>query len=220
MSGPLLRGSRLNFKSGTFAGYDWVISGQTSIDSTTTIGVPMLKACGHKLAGAAATTGVYLNNSDSTFTSAGLAFGCDKGKAEYFPVLYLNGAGHEYPKLKAKPGDTVVLTVDENASATTVSVADKTHKSVHKSLSGGGGTGLTAPWLGISAGENANGKPYPPPDFGKVSFSASFLDGEAWAARAEGALQGYNRYKGKTLEIKTGPFASNDEGFSTVFKHP
>ena len=93
-------------------------------------------------------------------------------------------------------------------------MVDKTHPSVTRKLTGRGRAPSRIPVIGDSVIEPN----VPVPDFGKVSFSESKING-----RALGLAPGLTRENlvnsSDVLQIKTGPLASNNESFTTTFKH-
>jgi hypothetical protein len=128
----------------------------------------------------------------------------------------INGANHNYAKLKAGAGDKVVLHVSQGASGTVVSVVDKSRTGVKKTLNGAGSQGGSAPWVGDSDWKNPGVLAVP--KFGKMDFSGSTLDGQPFGS-AGSALVRWNRVNGTTTQITMSAFASNHESFTTVFKH-
>jgi hypothetical protein len=200
-------------KSSTFAGYSVEGGGEATFTVTASIVVPKLKCHSSAEQAIAPSVGVYTMSGH--FSAASLFVGCYHGKPFYFPSLVINGANHNYAKLKAGGGDTVVLHVSQSASGTVVSVVDKSRKGVKKTLHGAGSKSGSAPWAGDSGWNNPGLLAVP--NFGKIGFSGSTLDGQPFGSA--GALARWNRVNGKTTQITTSAFASNHESFTTVFKH-
>ena len=108
-----------------FAGYTLNDPSDSSLHVTATFVVPKL-SCGSRARAMSPEDGM---EADTEFSSAGLFVGCYGGKAHYWPTLAVNGIRTNYKTgSAAHPGDTVVLTASENATKTSVSVVDKTHK--------------------------------------------------------------------------------------------
>jgi hypothetical protein len=148
-------------------------------------------------------------------SAAGEFLGCARGKARYFPALAINGSSKLYRRLAARAGDTVVLKLTINSTKTEVSVADKTTKSASKKLTAAGGTGGVC-WAG-DAPVSSNRGLLGVPNFGTLTFSHTVLNGQPLGT--ESPLRQYDRYRGKTLQIKTSRFAGDEETFKTTFKH-
>lgn len=100
---------------------------------------------------------------------------------------------------------------------TELSVVDKTTKSVKKTLTGSGVSGVDGVWAGDSEHPATKFSAGPVPYFGKVTFSDTLLDGVPFGG-AIGITQ-CDRYHGSTLQIATGPITGDQDAFKTVFKH-
>jgi hypothetical protein len=209
--GPAFRGATT---STTFAGYEiGAIDGPSNM--TTTIVLPKLN-CGTTDQAIYPSVGAYFDLGSSDFSSAGMFVGCIGGKAQYWPVLQVNGVEHDYPTLIAKKGDTVVLKYSMKSGATKVSVTDKTTKSASKKLTGTGVTETGFPWAGDVAWHTGLGALEGVPKFGTLTFSHTVFVGVPF--ETDGPTQ-FNRYSGSTLQISTGSFASDEETFKTTFHH-
>jgi hypothetical protein len=94
-------------------------------------------------------------------------------------------------------------------------VVDKTHPSVTRNLTGAGSSSFSDAGVGDSIiGEHAP----PVPDFGKLNFFKSKINGRALGLASE--LTRDNLVSSSdVLEIKTSPLASNKESFTTTFEH-
>ena len=202
--------------SSTFAGWETNGAPMTGATMTSTIVLPKLK-CGAEPHAIAPGVGAYFAANFRSFSSAGIFVGCNEGKAKYFPAFTLNGHNHNFPKLRAHAGDTVVVKASLQPTGTTLSVKDKKTKSVHKTLTGAGHPMALAPWAGdsswVSVGE---GGLEPVPNFGTLTFSNTLLNGMPFGLA--GPTQ-YDRYKKSVLQISTGDFQSDNKTFDTVFHH-
>lgn len=205
---------RVNTNNATFAGYSVQGGGQGTFTVTATMVVPKLTCSSGPEQAIAPSVGVY--NLSGKFSAASVFVGCSQGKPHYFLSLVINGANHNYAALKAGAGDKVVLHVSQSASGTVVSVVDTSRTGVKKTLSGAGSQGGSAPWVGDSGWNNPGLLGVP--NFGKIDFSGSTLDGQPFGS-AGSALVRWDRVNGTTTQITTSAFASNHESFTSVFKH-
>ena len=194
------------------AGYEATASSPKAMSVTSTIVVPTVKNCG-------TTRKViipFVSANDSSATAAvGLDIHCRNGKVIYFPIFNdPKGRNKAFAHARAHPGDKVVLRLSWNSTRLLLAVVDKTHPSVTRKLTGAGSSSFSDPGIGDSLIESN----VPVPDFGKVSFSESKING-----RALGLAPGLTRFNlvnsSDVLQIKTGPIASNNESFTTTFKH-
>lgn len=194
------------------AGYDSAGSGMTRVNLTTATVVPRIRKCSRQ--NNAVTPSVAAFNARSGVSAVGMFVGCQNGKARYFPIFDVDGAVKQYRALAARPGDKLVLHVDWTSTSASVSLVDKTHPGVSKTLMGPGSSSFT----GASVGESVAPKDPPIPDFGSERFSKSILNGKALGVAPH--LERFNMVNASSvLQIKTGPIASNNESFTTTFKH-
>jgi hypothetical protein len=209
--------SQANSASRYFAG--WRAESEFSgVTMKTTVVLPKLTCATTKRA-IVPSVGSYFEAVDFAYSSAGMFVGCSRGKARYFPALVMNGEAVNAPGLHAKPGDTVVLTSSVKPAATTLSVLDKTTKSASlKRIGAGVGTnGTVFPFAGDASWPFAATTPDGVPSFGKLKFSHTTENGSPFGTDP-GAFA-VDRYNGPTLQISTGPFASDSETFKTVLQH-
>ncbi len=218
---PNIRASVPTEKSTSFAGYeiDSGKSGGTTVTASLT--APKVKGCTKTDKAIAPSAGMDVN-SPSNYSDADLFVGCYKGKAKLFPALTINSVEKNYTTTAIHPGNKVVLTTAVTSKTTKVTFFDETTK-VKKTETGSGETGgVGYPWVGDVAWDFTSGVLAPVPNFGKVKLSGAKVGGKALGSyAASDVLYRYNRYNSSetTLQIKTGPFASNQENFSTAFKH-
>lgn len=139
--------------------------------------------------------------------------GCVKGKARYYPSFIVNGRHGTYPSAAARPGDKIVLHENCNSKMCSLSLVDKTFPDVNTALTGIG----AASFSGAGVGDMSfSGLPIP--NFGKVTFSNSTLNGHAF--RLAPGLARFNMVNSSmTLQIKTSRFATDGESFKTIFEH-
>lgn len=208
--------ARPTYKSTRFAGYWSNAKAQGTVSDTTHIVVPSL-SCTSGGGAIAASVGMYTTNE---FSAANLILGCFKGGPQYFPELVVNGLSRNYLKFAAQPGDKVVLHITEGPGRTFVYVDDSTRRFT-KSAVGGGSSSVSNPWVGDVGWSSARKKLERVPDFGTLRFSGSTLNGEPFGFAK--ALQRFERVTAPgtgTVQIKTGPFSSYREAFTTTFKYP
>jgi hypothetical protein len=203
--------AQANTKSTSYAGYiDTTSTGHWTISAR--IVVPKVTCTAGEYREITPTVGVEAASSP---THVGLIVGCANGKVTYRPVLELSGIT-SYPTTNAiLPGDTIQLKVSLSTSDFE-SVVDKTHmfKAIRKTPQGSMGFN---PYVG-DLGRNLNGVPMGVPSFGAVHFSAVLVNGLPLGSSS--SLRGYNRVTlTGTLQIQTSALASNDEAFTTTFKH-
>lgn len=204
-------------KSTRFAGYDLntKFSGPAvNKDVTATIIVPKLK-CTKTNRAIGVNAGLF-EDSMSNPSSGGLFVGCVNGKARYYPFLTINGHKTTYPGTVAHVGDEVTVEADVNPTETEAEVFDHT-QGWDKSKTGATYSHFVGwPWIGDRPWKTTHGTEGVP-NFGKITFSTATIVGAPFGDRPH--LTRFNRYKGSTLQISTGNFASSEMTFSTVFKH-
>ena len=180
---------------------------------TTTIVVPAVKNCGQTRKAIIPFVGAEVGTTESA--AVGLDIHCRNSKVIYFPIFSAADKIKADASAHAHPGDTVVLRLSWNATRLSLAVVDKTHPSVTRKLTAAGSSSFSE----AAIGDSVIGEPHVPvPDFGKVTFSESKING-----RALGLASGLTRENlvnsSDVLQIKTGPLASNNESFTTTFKH-
>lgn len=178
----------------------------------TTIVVPAVKKCGARkkvvipfVAADAGTVG----------SVAGLDIHCRNRKVIYFPIFDVEGKIIAYSKARAHPGDKVVLRMSWNTANLSLAVVDKTRPSATRIAKGSGSTSFMDPEIGDATIGNM---PAPVPDFGKVTFSKSTVNGKALGL--DSPLTQYNMVNSShILQTKTGPIQSKKQSFTTTFEH-
>ncbi len=195
-----------------FAGY-YTPQMASSEQVTTTFVVPRLK-CGK----ATQEVGIGEETFSATGASAVLvAARCAKGKAHYVPVLFIDTTGKTGSAAPVRAGDKIVLKETASSTATSLVFVDKTHPKANAKLSGAGDSGFS-PQIGDIKAHHKSGAPFAIPNFGHVAFSKSMLDHVPFGTASP--LFSYDMTNAKgTVQITTGPFASDNESFKTVFKH-
>ncbi len=195
------------------AGYETTASSTNAMSVTTTIVVPTVKNC-------RTTRKVIIPfvsaEASSTNAAVGLDIHCRNGKVINFPIFDVNGHNKANASAHAHPGDKVVLRLSWNSSRLLLAVVDKTRPSVTRKLSGVGSSSFSDPDIADSV--IGGSEPFPVPDFGKINFSESKING-----RGLGLAPGLTRDNlvnmSDVLQIKTGPIRSDKESFTTTFKH-
>ena len=194
------------------AGHESTASSPTATSVTTTIVVPTVKKCGQArkviIPFVAADAGMV-------GAAAGLDIHCRNGTVIDFPIFHTGGSHNKaFAHARAHPGDTVVLRLSWNSTRLLLAVVDKTHPSVTRQVTGAGSSSFSHDAIG----DSIIGGNVPVPDFGKVNFSKSKING-----RALGLAPGLRRDNLVTmshvLKIKTSQIANDKESFTTRFEH-
>jgi hypothetical protein len=207
------RASRAASHSRDFAGWSATTT-PNAFKLTTTVVLPKLKC---HTAEQAIIAQVGSATSNPKGDHAGVLIACKRGKAHYFPTFTVEGTTKSFRKLKAKPGDIVVLTVSLSRSTSgKLSIRDETTKRVRKSLSAPVASKLKYARVGDEA-LIKSGKVVPVPNFGRITFSHTEYKGAP--LQAQGALFQYDRYKRSTLQISTSSFTGAGDTFETLFHH-
>jgi hypothetical protein len=205
------RASRAAFRSTHFAGWS-IHTTLTAFKLTATVVLPKLK-CHRAEQAIIAQLGSAAGKRKGDY--AGVLLACKRGKSHYFPTFTVKGTTKSFRKLKAKPGDIVVLSASLGSSRSgKLSVKDITTKRVKKSLSVPAASKLKDPRVG-DVGLTKSGKLLPVPNFGTITFSHTEYQRMPFQAYA---LFQYDRYKGSRLQISTSGFTGGDT-FETVFHH-
>jgi hypothetical protein len=202
-------------KSTKFAGYEINLQ-DGQVDIATTIAVPKLR-CTRARRAIGASVGMF-EDSKKRFSSANLFIGCVNGKARYFPFLRVHQREQNFPRVAAHPGDKVVLEAAATKTETTVSVTDDTHSFSKTKTGAGFSTFVGYPWIG-DVTWSIKSRVLRVPNFGKIQFSYSTMNGEPFGSHT--GMEQFDRYNPTrtVLQIKTGAFATDQESFSTFFKH-
>jgi Peptidase A4 family len=207
-AGKGLRGTHTENNPST-AGYETNSLSASTISMTTTFVVPAVKHCGN--ARKAIIPFIGSGNGD-----VGLDLHCRHGKVINFPIFAADGHIKADAAAHAHPGDTIVLRLTWNATRLSLYVIDTTHPSVTRTLTG---AGSSSSFTDAAIGDSVIGSPPPPvPDFGKVTFTKSKINGRALGL-TPGLIRDNLVNSSHVLQIKTGPIASNNESFTTTFKH-
>lgn len=195
------------------AGYESRASSLTAVSVTTTFVVPAVKKCGDTKE--VIIPAVAARGASHSSAAVGLDIHCRNSKVIYFPIFSADGKIRARAHARAHPGDTVVLRLSWNSTRLSLAVVDKTHPSVTRTLTGMGSTSFSKPGIVDAIIGNP---PAPVPDFGKIAFSKSKINGRA-LGRAPGLTRDNLVNSSHVLQVKTGPIVSNNESFTTTFKH-
>lgn len=180
-----------------------------SLNLTTTFVVPKVK-CGHKTR--------ELGVGITTLSPGGpqavlLVTGCQGGTSIYVPVVATSATRKR--GRAAHPGDKVVLHEKANSTSEALSFVDKTHPKATTKLTTTGDTSFSP---AIADYKNtSNGSGYPIPNFGKITFTNTKLNGQPFGTTPLTRFEMVN--SSTVIQIATSPFASNNESFKTTFKH-
>jgi hypothetical protein len=205
-------------KNSGFAGYRRNGGGaKAAFNVSATFTVPTLTGCGAVTRAIAPDIDV---SNGKTGSGVGLFVGCYKGKPDYFPFIYLNGANTDYAAGTVKPGDQIVLRLSEGPSSAHLAFQDLTNK-LDKTKTGAGLTGLGFPGIGDDSWF-IKGAELGVPTFSTIAFDHCTVHGAALGAGGTAkspAVLEYNRATNGVLQINTGPLTSGNEAFTTYFKH-
>jgi hypothetical protein len=197
-----------------FAGY-YYSTGLPSVTVTTTFVVPKAK-CGHVTTFVGIGVATF---SPHSFNAALLEVACTHGRAQYIPILGHNNKAKPEFSSGVAPGDKIVVKERGSSTGVSLSFADKTNRKANTKMTAPGDTGF-APEIGdLKKSHKVGGNfvPWPVTDFGHVSFTNSKLNGQPFGSFP---VIRYDMVNGAmTVQIATGPFASNNEAFKTTFKH-
>jgi len=197
----------------TFAGYQATVSAGSATVLTASFAVPTL-SCTTTDRAIAPSTGVPENNY-KTVSAAFVFTGCVNGTAVYYPGLVVNGTETDYTASPVAVGDVIDLTTKVSKYRTRVQVTDVTTGVTQKII--GAGARASAAYIGDEAWGNSSGQLEHVPDFGKLTFKNSILDGKTLASWHPHAYQRVNSIG--THQIATGAFWPGGTAFTTHFQH-
>jgi 3-hydroxymyristoyl/3-hydroxydecanoyl-(acyl carrier protein) dehydratase len=197
----------------TFAGYQATVSAGSATVLTASFAVPTL-SCTTTDRAIAPGTGV-LENNYKTVSAAFVFTGCVNGTAVYYPGLLVNGTETDYTTSPVAAGDVIDLTTKVSKYRTRVQVTDVTTGVTQKII--GAGASASAAYIGDDSWINSSGQLEHVPDFGKLAFKNSILDGKTLASWHPHAYQRVNSIG--TLQITTGGFWPGGTTFTTHFQH-
>ncbi len=200
-----------------FAG--WLIAAShPNLNAQARLVVPSVK-CAKRDQGVDPSVGMNEASSGAA-TSAALLIFCQKGKAQRFAALTLNGTEKNY-KIKVHPGDKVALDASESSTKGTVTVNDLSSKQKRTLTNAGtGGPKVAYPWIGdVAVFKGSSTRPLGVPSFGTIDFSGAKILNQALGDYPHGALKRFDRYNSTDTipEIHTG--AVSGGSFKTIFKH-
>lgn len=222
ISAPRAGASRMSHtpthRNTRFAGYWSQGSFAGTVSDATQIHVPALHCTGVDRA-IAVGVGMY-DSRGRQFSAASLIVGCFNGAPRYFPELVVNGSTKNYVRVRARPGDKVVLRISEGPARTFVSATDHTHP-FRRTSRGAGSNRVTNPWVGDVGWSNARSRLEGVPDFGTLSPFDSTLNGRPFGSAPNRVrFDRVNTLGTGTVQIDTHQFSIDREAFETVFEHP
>ena len=198
-----------------FAGYQTGVTAGSATSSAATFTVPTL-SCTTTNRVIAPDVGVAANK-NKTGSVAGVAIGCAKGKAAYFPFLIANGAEANYTAVHFAAGDVINLSASVTTSGTTVQVTDTTKNVTVATTLTGAGASPNAAWIGDESWYSGSGARLGVPKFGKLAFTSGLIDGTALGGFHP---QAYQRVNGRgTVEIATGALSPDGTAFTTLYRN-
>jgi len=197
----------------TFAGYQTAVPAGSATVVTASFAVPTL-SCTTTDRAFAADVGVPVNN-NKTVSLAGVIIGCSNGTAVSYPSVLVNGTETDYTANPVAAGDVIDLTTKVSTNRTRVQVTDVTTGVTQKII--GAGASASAAYIGDDSWDNSSGQLEHVPDFGKLAFKNSILDGKTLASWHPHAYQRVNSIG--TLQITTGGFWPGGTAFTTHYQH-
>jgi peptidase A4-like protein len=198
-----------------FAGYQTGVTAGSATSAAATFTVPKL-SCTTAGRVIAADAGVAANKF-KTASIAGVAIGCAKGRAVYFPSLVANGAEADYTSTHLSAGDVINLSASVTTSGTTVQVTDVTKNVTVATTITGAGASANAAWIGDDSWYSNSGTRLGVPNFGKLTFTNCLIDATAlggWHPQAYQRVNGHG-----TVEIATGGFWPGGTAFNTLYRN-
>jgi hypothetical protein len=148
----------------------------------------------------------------SSIIASGVAVGCQGGVPFFTAETDINGVVTQLPVV-VHPGDKIITTLSATGGATTGTFQDVT-QDFKQSIKGDGGKG-TGSCVGIDGDEEGGGGDPPVPDFGKVVFSSSTINGKPISAAT--AVRLNMATSGGVVQIKTGALTKSGKGFTGTF---
>jgi hypothetical protein len=214
--GPAIPGAgAASVKNSPFeAGYQTAVTTGSATTVTAMFTVPAL-SCAPADLGIAPAAAEFVNR-NGLLTAAGVAVKCESGKAVYFPALVINNVGQSFRTSPAAAGDVINLSASVTTTATTVTVTDVT-KNVTTTLTGAGARPHAA-FIGDLGWGSNKGVLLGVPNFGKLKFFNSMINGQALGSTGPQAYQRVN--SSGVVQIATGPFSPpGGLAFATYYRH-
>jgi hypothetical protein len=182
--------------------------------ASTTFSVPGLTCPASGLLGVAPGAFVFTGSgTTASLSGAGVFLVCQNGATIYQAEAIVNGAGTPLAVTVAK-ADVITTTVSVSATKVSVTLKDTT-KHFTKTLTGSGATPNEV-LDGIDS-LTSGGTQLGVPNFGKVAFSNSSIDGKTLKAAAAKALDMVSTTH--VLKIKTGTLDATGKKFTDTYKH-
>jgi hypothetical protein len=148
--------------------------------------------------------------------SAAFVFtGCVNGRAVYFPGVVSNGREFNHTTTPFAAGDVIDVTTKVSTAGTKIIVRDVTTGVTVQHL--GRGASASAAFIGEAAWGSSSGAREGVPNFGKLRFTNSLIDGKSLGGWHPRALQRVNG--SGTVEISTGGLWPGGTTFNTFFRN-
>jgi hypothetical protein len=199
----------------TFAGYETGVTAGSATVATASFTVPALSCTTTETDNVIAlSAGVPVDKGKS----ASIAFvyaGCINGQATYYPGLLVNGTETDYPSAPVAVGDVIDLITKVSVNRTRVQVTDVTTNVTEKLM--GSGASASDAFFGDSGVGSNSGALLHVPDFGKLTYKDSVIDGKALASWRPQSYQRVNSIG--TVQITTGGIWPTGTAFTTHFQH-
>ena len=197
-----------------FAGYLTAVTTGSATVVAASFTVPAL-SCTTAYRAIAPYDGVEVNK-NTTYSAAGVFTGCVNGTAVYYPALVSNGKETDYTTTYFSAGDVIDVTTKVSTNRTKVIVTDVTSGVTVQHL--GRGASASTAFVGDSGWANSTGTALlGVPNFGKVTFTNTLIDGTALGGWHP---QTYQRVNGRgTVEISTGGLWPGGAAFTTHYRN-
>jgi hypothetical protein len=197
--------------AGTFGPRHTRQTGTLSADTTFT--VPAVTGC--TSTDDFVVIGVGLPTGTTSVTAIGVAVGCMNGAPFYGGEIDINGTITPATPT-VSPGDVIVLKLKVTSAETTGKFTDQTTGASQPIK--GTGSSPTGSCVGIDGSENGGTGGDPPvPDFGKVVFTNSEINGAT--IPGSGAVRVNMATPAGVLQIATGAVTKSGKGFTSTFKN-
>jgi hypothetical protein len=197
-----------------FAGYQAGVPTGSATTSVASFTIPTL-TCTPADRAITPSTAVVVHNGKS-LSAAFVFVGCVNGAASFWPGLVVNNGEKDFMTTTFAAGDVIDLITKVSTNRTRVQVTDVTTGVTQKITNGAGGS-ARATFIGDDGWIDSSGKLEHVPDFGKLKFRNSFIDGKTLASRHPQAFQRVN--SSGTVQIAIGSLSSTGIAFATRFEH-
>jgi len=200
-----------NGNSRFLAGYEAAVPAGSATTAESSFAIPTLSCT---TVDRAITPSTFIVVSRTCVSAAFVFTGCVSGTAVYFPGLVVNGKETDFTNNPFAAGDVIDLTTKVSTNRTRVQVTDVTTGVTEKLIKTGGRA--RAAFIGDDGWATSSGVLEHVPDFGKLKFRNSLIDGKTLASRHPQAIQRVN--SNGTVQIAVGSLSASGLAFATRFE--